>query len=64
MAREGVWPVGLGMWLSSMVLLPLGVFLTYKAVTDSVIMSTDVYIKTFQKIFKKDFLFPKKNKNK
>ncbi len=37
MAREGIWPVWEGIWLSSAVLLPLGIFLTYKAATDSMV---------------------------
>jgi lipopolysaccharide export system permease protein len=37
MAREGVWDVWAGIWLSSAVLLPLGIFLTYKAATDSMV---------------------------
>lgn len=37
MAREGVWEVWQGIWLSSAVLLPLGIFLTYKAATDSMV---------------------------
>ena len=34
LARDGRWEVWRGMWLSSAVLLPLGVFFTYKAVWD------------------------------
>ena len=34
MAREGVWYVWQGIWLSSFVLFPLGAFLTYMAATD------------------------------
>lgn len=41
MAREGIWEVGMGMWFSALVLLPLGMFLTYKAVTDAVILTTE-----------------------
>lgn len=37
MAREGVWHVWSGMWLSSAVLFPLGIYLTYLAATDSMI---------------------------
>ncbi len=37
MARDGIWQVWQGIWLSSMVLMPLGVFLTYKAATDSMV---------------------------
>ena len=38
MAREALWPCWQGMWLSSFVLLPIGLYLTYKATTDSSIM--------------------------
>lgn len=51
MTRDGVWIHWIGMWFSSMMLLPLGVFLTYKAMTDSVIMSTDIYVSFFKKLF-------------
>ena len=37
MARDGIWYVGEGVWLSSAVLFPLGIFLTYKAATDSIV---------------------------
>lgn len=43
MSRDGHWPVWQGLWLSSAVLLPLGVFLTYKAINDSTVLSTDAY---------------------
>lgn len=42
MARDGKVPVWEGIWLSSMVLLPLGIFLTYKAVGDSAEFKFDV----------------------
>lgn len=41
MARDAHIPVWQGMWLSSAVLLPLGVFLTYQAVNESTIFSPD-----------------------
>lgn len=44
MARDGIWPAWQGMWLSSAVLAPLGIFLTYKAVNDSVILNADTYL--------------------
>ena len=44
MARDGVWAAWEGMWLSSAVLTPLGMFLTYKAVNDSVILNADTYL--------------------
>jgi lipopolysaccharide export system permease protein len=50
LAREGVWPPWQGMWLSSSVLLPLGVFLTYKAVNDSVIMNAETYLDALKRL--------------
>lgn len=50
MARNGHWDVWKGMWLSSAVLLPLGVFFTYKAVNDSSVFNPDAYLNFFRKI--------------
>jgi lipopolysaccharide export system permease protein len=47
MGRENVWSVWQGMWLSSSILLPIGIFLTYKAATDSEIFRNETYIKIF-----------------
>ena len=44
MARDGRWEAWEGMWLSSAILAPLGIFLTYKAVNDSVILNADTYL--------------------
>ena len=44
-----------GMWASSYILLPIGILLTYKATTDSVIMNIDTYLSFFRKI--KDYLY-------
>ncbi|MBS1379937.1 LptF/LptG family permease [Parabacteroides sp.] len=44
MARDGIWEAWEGMWLSSAILVPLGIFLTYKAVNDSVILNADTYL--------------------
>ena len=49
MAREAVWEVWQGMWLSSGVLLPIGIFLTYKAATDSVLFNVDGWRLFFKK---------------
>lgn len=43
LAREGRWAVWQGIWLSSEVLLPLGIWLTYKAVNDSAVFNPDAY---------------------
>ena len=53
MARDGVWPEWQGMWLSSFVLAPMGIFLTYKAVNDSVIMNADTYLNAIKNLFGK-----------
>ena len=44
-----------GMWASTYILLPIGMFLTYKASTDSVIMNIDTYLAFLKKI--KDYLY-------
>ena len=49
-AREDAWPMVSGMWLSSFVFLPLGIWLTYKAATDSGIMNLENYQMLFKKI--------------
>ena len=43
MARDGKLEVWQGIWLSSMVLVPLGIFFTYKAVHDSSALDVDMY---------------------
>lgn len=50
MAREALWPCWAGMWLSSMVLLPTGVFLTYKAATDSALFNPDAWWKIVERL--------------
>ena len=51
--KEGLWNAWNGMWMSSMVLLPLGVFLTWKATSDSGIFNADAYMKPFRLIAEK-----------
>jgi lipopolysaccharide export system permease protein len=53
MARQGVWPIWQGMWLSSFILLALGIFLTYKAVNDSVMFNSEVWVNFFKRIIGK-----------
>lgn len=48
--EKGVLPAFVGMWLSSFVFLPMGIFLTYKATNDSVILDVDTYIKPIKKL--------------
>lgn len=57
LAREDVWPVAVGIWLSSFCLLPIGILFTYKAAKDSPLFNSDAYrlffIKVKNKIKKK-----------
>ncbi len=57
-----VLPPYIGMWLSSIVLLPLGAILTYQAATESKILDFELYGKFFKGIFKKIFSVFKKKK--
>ena len=50
MAREGRIEVWEGMWLSSAVLLPLGIFLTYKAMNDSAVFNPDAWKNFFYRL--------------
>ncbi len=54
-SKEGVLLPVEGMWMSTAILLPLGIFLTYKATTDSVIFDTTTYIEPINKFFRKLF---------
>lgn len=57
-AKEGAWPVFSGMWLSTFVLVPVGLFLIYKALHDSQLFNKEFYFRTGGKIR----AFLKKNK--
>lgn len=50
LVEEDVVGTFAGMWAASYILLPIGIFLTYKATTDSVIMNIDTYLLFFKKI--------------
>lgn len=49
-AREGVWPAFQGMWLSAFVLLPLGIFLTYKASRDAMLLNYEPILDFFNRV--------------
>lgn len=51
MARDGVWPVWQGVWLSSFILFPLGGFITYKAINDSALFNADAYRNYYIRFF-------------
>lgn len=50
MARDGKVEVYQGIWLSSAVLLPLGIFFTYKAIGDSALFNVDAYRNFFLRL--------------
>ena len=41
--KEGNWEAVCGMWISSFILAPIAVYLTYKATNDSALLDTDWY---------------------
>ena len=51
LAREGEIPVWWGTWMSTAVLAPLGVFLTYQANKDSGVFNPDLYKTAFRWLF-------------
>lgn len=53
MVKEMVLLPYQGMWLSTVVLFPLGFFFTYMATTDSTIFNVDFYSNFFKKLFQK-----------
>jgi lipopolysaccharide export system permease protein len=50
-AEEGITDSATGMWSATMILFPIGIFLTYKATTDSVIMNKETYTLFLKKLF-------------
>jgi lipopolysaccharide export system permease protein len=64
-ANQGIWDPFMGMWIASFILLPIGVFLTYKSTNDSTVLNLDTYIKFFNKIniFKKIISDEEENEN-
>ncbi len=50
MARSGNIEVLFGVWVSSMIMAPFGVWLTQRANSDSVIFSADSYIRFFRRL--------------
>ena len=48
--KEGMMPPFFGMWLAVIVLTPVGIFLTYKAMHDSQLFNKELYNRAFKKI--------------
>lgn len=49
-AKQGVTNVAMGMWLSTMVLVPIGIFLTSKAMRDSQLFNKEFYFRFFKAV--------------
>lgn len=65
LVKQGELPAIIGMWMATATLVPLGIFLTYKATTDSVLLDSSFYsslTNKLKKIFAPIFKIFKKNK--
>ena len=51
-AVEGVVPAWQGIWYSSAVLMPIGIFLTIKATNDATLFDLDAWTGFFKKLFR------------
>jgi lipopolysaccharide export system permease protein len=49
-AKEGVTSVFFGMWLSTLILIPIGAFLIYKAMRDSQLFNKEFYFRFFRSV--------------
>jgi lipopolysaccharide export system permease protein len=58
-AQENGMTPFMGAWLSSIILTPLAILLTYRATNDIGLINMDVILAPFQKVLKK--LFPSRN---
>jgi lipopolysaccharide export system permease protein len=53
MAKSGILEPWQGMWMSTLILMPLAIWLTYKAANDSVLLDRDAYTRVLRKIGQK-----------
>ncbi|GAA4320167.1 LptF/LptG family permease [Pontixanthobacter gangjinensis] len=61
-AEDGSIPAFIATWLSTWIMLPLGIYLTYRATTDQGLFVFDNFIAPVKKLFKKAGLFKDKSK--
>ncbi|MEJ2594553.1 MAG: LptF/LptG family permease [bacterium] len=54
-AKTGEWDVIFGSWLSTVLILPLGLLLTYKATTDAPLLDAESWKRSLQKFRRKVF---------
>lgn len=50
LARDGNTNMVLGMWISTVVIAPFGIFISYKANRDSVVFNTDAYLNLLRRL--------------
>ncbi len=50
MSRQGSWPIWLGHWVAIVTLSPLAVFVTYKAMNDSMVFNADGWKRFFTRL--------------
>ena len=48
-AKTGEWSIFWGMWLSTILILPMGLFLTYKATTDAPLLDSESWKRFFER---------------
>lgn len=60
-AREDVWDMYSGMWFSTFLFLPIGLFLSYKAVNDSGLLNMETYQYQTKRLL--SFIFTRKDKS-
>ncbi|MBA3971223.1 MAG: LptF/LptG family permease, partial [Bacteroidetes bacterium] len=53
LAKEGQMPPYQGMWMATVILLPIGIFLTVKATSDSTLFDMNAYIDPVKNFFRK-----------
>lgn len=63
LAKEGVLPVIIGTWLPSLVLIPVGIFLTIKAMRDSQLFNKEFYYRSVVQVQKFTNRFTRKTPN-
>lgn len=51
--KDGAIPPAIGMWIAIFVLSPIGMFLSYKAATDSALFDMEAYKRFFNRLFKR-----------
>jgi lipopolysaccharide export system permease protein len=52
-AKDGDLSPIIGSWISIVIITPIGIFLSYKAATDSALFDVDIYKRFFNKLFKR-----------